>query len=75
MQKMLSFFFCKDFHGFTFNSQFLYELKDKLLLSKTVSGIFFFNWDLLHAMLNSHYKACSYKKKKHKKIKAYRKSL
>ena len=37
--------------------------------------IFFFNWDSLHARLNSHYKAWRYKKKKHKKIKAYRKSL
>ena len=35
----------------------------------------FFNWDSLHARLNSHYKAWSYKKKKHKKIKVYRKSL
>ena len=33
----------------------------------------FFNWDSLHTRLNSHYKAWSYKKKKHKKIKAYRK--
>ena len=32
---------------------------------------FFLNWDSLHAGLNSHYKACSYKKKKQKKIKAY----
>ena len=36
---------------------------------------FFLNWDSLHAMLNSHCKAWSYMKKKHKKIKAYRKSL
>ena len=28
-----------------------------------------------HAMLNSHYEAWSYKKKTHKKIKAYRKSV
>ena len=27
---------------------------------------FFFNWDSPHPSLNSHYKACSYKKKKHK---------
>ena len=27
----------------------------------------FFNWDSLHARLNSHYEAWSYKKKKHKK--------
>ena len=40
-----------------------------------VVNIFFFNWDSLHARLNSHYKAWSYKKKKHKKIKAYRKFL
>ena len=32
-------------------------------------------WDSLHARLNSHYKAWSYKKKKHKKIKVYRKSV
>ena len=38
-------------------------------------GIYlFFNWDSLHVRLNSHYEAWSYKKKKHKKIKAYRKS-
>ena len=34
-----------------------------------------FNWDSLHAMPNSHYKAWSYKKEKHKKIEAYRKSV
>ena len=33
-----------------------------------------FNCDSLHAKLNSHCKAWSQKKKKHKKIKAYRKS-
>ena len=37
--------------------------------------LFFFNCASLHARLNSHYKAQSYKKKKHKKIKAYRKSV
>ena len=36
---------------------------------------FFLNSDLLHANLNSHYKVWSYKKKKHKKIKAKSKSL
>ena len=36
---------------------------------------FFFNWYSLHARLNSHYEAWSYKKRKHKKVKAYRKSL
>ena len=33
------------------------------------------NWDSLHARLNSHSEAWSYKKKKHKKVKAYRKSV
>ena len=35
----------------------------------------FFNYDSLHARLNSHYEARSYKKKKHKKITAYNKSV
>ena len=38
-----------------------------------ISGIF--KWDSLHARLNSHYKVWSYKKKKHKKITAYRISV
>ena len=32
----------------------------------------FFSWDSPHARLNSYYKARSYKKKMHKKIKAYK---
>ena len=36
---------------------------------------FFFNWDSLHARLNSHHEAWSYKKKKHEKITTYRKSV
>ena len=35
---------------------------------------FLFNWDSLHARLNSHYEAWSYKKKSAKKITGYRKS-
>ena len=35
----------------------------------------FLNWDSLHARLNNHYEAWSYKKKNHKKIKAYEESL
>ena len=35
----------------------------------------FFDWDSLHARLNSRYEAWSYNKKKHKKIKACRKSV
>ena len=36
---------------------------------------YFLNWNSLHARLNSHYEAWSYKKKKQKMIKAYRKSV
>ena len=36
---------------------------------------FFFNWDSLHARLNSCYEALCYKKKKHKKIKSIQKSV
>ena len=38
---------------------------------------FFFDWDLLHARLNTNTtnEAWNYKKKKHKKITAYRKSV
>ena len=35
---------------------------------------FSYNWDSLHARLNSHYEAWSYKKTKCKKVKAYKKS-
>ena len=38
-------------------------------------NINFFNWDSFHARLKSHCEARNYKKKKHKKIKAYRKSV
>ena len=38
-------------------------------------GDIFFNWDSLPARLNSYREAWSYKKKKHKKTKAYRKSI
>ena len=38
------------------------------------SSSIFFCWCSLHVRLNSHYEAWSYKKKKHKKVKAYTKS-
>ena len=50
----------------------------KICVGKKFSAkgkFFFFNWDSFHARLNSHYTAWSYKKKKHKKIKAHRKSV
>ena len=37
--------------------------------------LFLKNCDSLHARLNSHYQAWSYKKKKHNKITAYTKSV
>ena len=51
------------------------RLAASYILANEIKNFFFFDWDSLHARLNSHYKAWSYKKKKHKKIKAYRKSL
>ena len=48
---------------------------DKNAVAVFLFLFFFFNWDSFHARLNSHYKAWSYKKKKHKKIKAQRKSV
>ena len=58
-----------------------YEGLTKLVWQKAAIWIFinrqdfFFNWDSHYARLNSHYEAWTYKKKKHKKIKAYRKSI
>ena len=46
-----------------------------LLLPVCEKLVFLKNWDSLHARLNSHYKAQSYKKKMHKKITAYKKSV
>ena len=57
---------------------YLPKLKRGLGIVLSVPFLYFFflfNWDSLHTRLNSHYKAWSYKKKKHKKIKAHRKSL
>ena len=42
---------------------------------KNLAHDIFFNWNLLSGRLNSHCNAQSYKKKKRKKIKAYRKSV
>ena len=48
---------------------------NKIGCNNAINVFFFFNWDSLHTRLNNNYKAWSYKKKKHKKIKAYRKSV
>ena len=50
VQKMPSFFFHKlqlITSQFTFNLQFLYELKHKVRLSKTVCGIFHFQFNFV----------------------------
>ena len=51
------------------------ECTNMFLQENQVFFVFLFNWDLLHARLNSHYKTWSYKKKKLKKIKAHKKSV
>ena len=43
------------------------------MITLTEEKKIFLNWDSLYARQNSHYEAWSYKKKKNKKIKAYRK--
>ena len=43
-------------------------------VTETTKYIYFFNWDSLHARLNSHYEAWSYKKESTKKITGCRKS-
>ena len=57
------------FKNETDDDEHLFNIYDKT--NKTT----FFNWYSLHARLNSHYEAWSYKKRKHKKVKAYRKSI
>ena len=53
----------------------IYSLSCLVPDMKTMKKFIFLNWDSLHARLNSHYEAWSYKKKKHKKIRAHRKSV
>ena len=51
-------------------------MNDASLTDEEVRNTFFKkNWDSLHAMLNSHYKAWSHKKRSTKKITGYRKSV
>ena len=54
---------------------YLYISVMVLSLYISLYNTLFFNGDSLHARLNSHYEAWSYKKNKYKKIKAYRKSV
>ena len=57
------------------NTFFLISTDKKRNIFHNIFSTFCFNCDSLHARLNSHYEAWSYKKKKHKKITAYRKSV
>ena len=52
----------------------LSRMWEKRIISKSFIESHFFNWDSLHARLNSHYQARSHKKKKRKKMTVYRKS-
>ena len=64
-----------DFKMFTCSYfAFLRSIKENLEERRNFDGVtFFLNWDSLHARLNSHLEAWRYKKKKRKKVKAYRK--
>ena len=55
----------------------LIEVKDAIIEAFKTENLkpFLKNWNSLLARLSSHYEVWSYKKKKHKKIKAYRKSV
>ena len=55
--------------GMTPCESFLFAKKWSLKLKKKL------NWDSLYARLNSHCESWGYKKKKHKKVKAYKKSV
>ena len=51
----------------------LFFRKSLIFIITKLLHVFFKNWDSFHVKLNSHYKVWSCKKKKYKKIKAYRK--
>ena len=61
----------------SFSVAFMLNVKIRFLLFFffLLFSFFFFNCDSLHARLSSHSEAWSYKKKKHKKTKAYKKSV
>ena len=58
---------------------YIYEdwpyFKRWITIKRFKNFVVFLNWDSFHARLNSHYEEWSHKKKKHKKINAYRKSV
>ena len=56
-------------------SMYIDKAMDSGIKTEIKLGFFKKKWDSLHARLNSHYKTYTYKKKKHKKIKAYMKSV
>ena len=52
-----------------------FKKHEKWKSEKVKDGYIHINWDSLHARLKSHYEVWSYKKKKHKLFKRYRKSV
>ena len=62
-------FYKKNFRNISQNSQ------ENRPQASGLQLCFFFNWYSLYARLHSHNEAWSYKKGKHKKVKAYRKSI
>ena len=56
------------FHFFKILNFLVVKLVKVQIIIQNDKKIFFFNWDLLYARLNSHCKVWRYKKKKHKKI-------
>ena len=77
--KFLSWLFGYAKKWLDYKSTFNFKIygKDNLAMKfgQLIEYNIFFNLDSLHERLNSHCKAWSYKKKKHKKITAYRKSV
>ena len=61
--------------NFLRREKFFSSLFKEIYKKNDLLFFFFFNWHSLHARLNSHQEAWSYKKKKHKKIRTHRKSV
>ena len=58
-------------HGLHEDAVHISKKKDEFLFNENI--IIHTYWDSLHAKLNSHYEAWRFTKKKHRKIKAYKK--
>ena len=70
----------KNIKGIFFFNVFSETVRENFLLKYDLDNRYsltnhFFNWDSLHARLNSHYETCSYKKENQKRVKGYSKSV